>query len=106
LNGSVRQKKKTESGKLKAEIGKRQFVSFVSWLFKTRAHPQAVSRLRRATAVQGSAWGGCRPGRGHAPQSQRTPPHGLRHGPHGLCILPLECIPSPQARYMPKLEWK
>jgi hypothetical protein len=45
LNGSVRQKKKTESGKLKAEIGKRQFVSFVSWLFKTRALPKAVSRL-------------------------------------------------------------
>src|ERR1035437_6821666 len=60
LNGSVRQKKKTESGKLKAEIGKPQFVSFVSWLFKTRAHAKAVSRLRRATAVQGSAWGGCR----------------------------------------------
>src|ERR1035437_11202388 len=45
----------------------------------------------------GSGW--LPPGRGHAPQSQRTPPH-------GLCILPLECIPSPLARYMPKLEWK
>src|ERR1019366_10158975 len=62
--------------KEKAEIGKRQFVSFVSWLFKTRAHPQAVSRLRLAPAVQGSAWGGCRRVGGHAPQSQRTPPHG------------------------------
>src|ERR1019366_3992768 len=46
--------------KEKTEIGKRQFVSFVSWLFKTRADAKAVSRLRRATAVQGSAWGGCR----------------------------------------------